>query len=166
VSLKEKLTSQYLEIINLVKQAFEIARKMGIKNLLQPGLVKEMIIAEILGHLLVTSKRDVDACNPNNPEEKYEYLSCAEGGSGQLDRMFSRPREKREESLYRIRRNKLIYFAIFNKANQIEVLRIYEIEPNKLIEETIRQLDISSNAISHVGFSEAWAKNNGKLIHP
>ena len=51
------------------------------------------------------------------PLLKYEYLFCYEGGSGQLDRMFKEPKEKREESLYRIWRNKKIYFAIFFKNN-------------------------------------------------
>jgi len=34
----------------LVLKAAEMARSVGIANLLQPGLVKEMIIADILGH--------------------------------------------------------------------------------------------------------------------
>jgi hypothetical protein len=75
----------FRKIIELVLKAVELARSIGINNLLQPGLVKEMIIADILGHELIHSKRDADAHAPNNPEEKYEYLSCKEGGSGQLD---------------------------------------------------------------------------------
>lgn len=70
------------QIIQLVVQAQKLALQIGIPNILQPGLVKEMIIAEILGHELIHSKRDADACDPNNPSVKYEYLSCYEGGSG------------------------------------------------------------------------------------
>lgn len=76
------------KIIGLVREAAELARKIGIANLLQPGLVREMIVADILGHDLIHSKRDADAHAANNPDEKYEYLSCKEGGTGQLDRMF------------------------------------------------------------------------------
>lgn len=83
------------KIIKLVIQAQELALKIGIPNILQPGLVKEMIIAETLGHQLIHSKRDADACDPNNPSIKYEYLSCYEGGSGQLDRMFKEPPKKK-----------------------------------------------------------------------
>ena len=78
----------YREIIELVVKASELARTVGIENLLQPGLVKEMIIANILGHELIISKRNADAHDPDDPTILYEYLSCKEGGSGQLDRMF------------------------------------------------------------------------------
>src|SRR5438093_12987091 len=100
-------------IIQLVREAAELAKSVGIPNLLQPGLVKELIIADILGHQPITSKRDADACDPNDPTILYEYLSCKEGGSGQLDRMFKEPLIKREESLLRITRNKKFYFAVF-----------------------------------------------------
>lgn len=71
-------------IIGLVAQAAQLAKSVGIQNLLQPGLVKEMIIADILGHTLITGKRDSDAHAPDDSNEKYEYLSCKEGGSGQF----------------------------------------------------------------------------------
>lgn len=53
--------SAYHKIIALVREASDLARSIGIPNLLQPGLVKEMIIADILGHELIHSKRDADA---------------------------------------------------------------------------------------------------------
>lgn len=152
-------------IIKLVINAQELALKIGIPNILQPGLVKEMIMAETLGHELIHSKRDADACDPDDPSIKYEYLSCYEGGSGQLDRMFKEPQEEREKSLYRIWRNKKIYLAIFLKSNPLKIKVIYEIEPKVLVKQTERQLDRSRNAISHVGFSENWAIDNGKVVY-
>ncbi|MCM8821585.1 MAG: hypothetical protein NC831_02060 [Candidatus Omnitrophica bacterium] len=153
------------EIIRLVKRAQELALQVGIPNILQPGLVKEMIVSEILGHEVIASKRDADARDRNNPNIKYEYLTCYEGGTGQLDRMFKEPADKRAESLLRITRNKMIYLAIFYKKDPLRVKIIYEIEPRVLLKETERQLDRSSNKISHVGFSEEWAKQNGKVIY-
>lgn len=153
------------KIIKLVIQAQELALKIGISNILQPGLVKEMIIAETLGHDLIHSKRDADACDPNDPSIKYEYLSCYEGGSGQLDRMFKEPKGKRDESFLRIWRNHKIFLAIFYKENPLKIKAIYEITPKKLAIETERQLDRSRNAISHVGFTEKWAAENGKLVY-
>ena len=101
------------QIISLARAAQELASSIGIPNLFQPGLVKEMIIADLLDHQVITSKRDADACDPNDPSIKYEYLSsCKEGGSGQLDRMFREPPIKRRESLERIARNKKIYFGV------------------------------------------------------
>ena len=155
----------YRRIIELVLKAADLARSIGINNLLQPGLVKEMIIADILGHELIHSKRDADAHAPNNPSEKFEYLSCKEGGSGQLDRMFKAPAYKRADSISRITRNKKIYFAVFYAENQTKCKVIYEIEPQVLVEETERQLDRSGNEISHVGFSENWASHNGRVVY-
>ncbi len=152
------------EIIRLVIKAQELALSIGIPNLLQPGLVKEMIISEKLGHELITSKRDADARDKNDPAIKYEYLSCYEGGTGQLDRMFKAPLDMRTESLSRITRNKKIYLVIFYKKNPLRIKVIYEIEPNILLKETERQLDRSSNDISHVGFSETWAQSNSRIV--
>lgn len=152
-------------IIELVLKASELARTVGINNLLQPGLVKEMIIADILGHELIYSKRDADAHASGNPNEKYEYLSCKEGGSGQLDRMFKEPPHMRDESLRRIRRNKKVFLAVFYEAIQTKCKIIYEIDPEAVVAETERQLNRSRNAISHVGFSEEWARGNGRVVY-
>ena len=155
----------YRKIVGLVLKAAELARSNGITNLLQPGLVKEMIIADILGHELIHSKRDADARDPNDADVRYEYLTCKEGGTGQLDRMFKEPPEKRAESLHRITRNRKIYCAVFYADNQTKVKTIYELEPNAVVEEAERQLDRSSNVISHVGFSEDWTRRNGKVVY-
>ncbi len=152
-------------IIELVREAAELAKTVGIPNILQPGLVKELIVADILGHQPITSKRDADACDPNDPTILYEYLSCKEGGSGQFDRMFKEPLVKREESLLRITRNKKIYFAVFYAENQTKVKVIYELDPSVVVAEASRQLDRSRNVISHVGFNEAWVSNHGSAVY-
>lgn len=156
----------YREIIRLALKAAQMARSIGISNLFQPGLMKEMIIADILGHELIHSKRQADAHAPNNPDEKYEYLSCKEGGMGQIDHMFREPSDKRAQSLRRITRNAKIYLAVFHKEEQTKCKSIYEIDPQVMVEEAKRKLDRSTNAISHIGFSEDWAKRNGRLVYP
>jgi hypothetical protein len=155
----------YHKIIELVRKAAELARSIGINNLLQPGLVKEMIIADILGHNLIHAKRGADAHTPGKPHEMYEYLSCKEGGSGQLDRMFKTPPEKRKESLERITRNHRICFAVFYETEQTRCKVIYEIIPDILLAEAERQLDRSSNDISHIGFTETWAREHGTIVY-
>ncbi len=157
--------SIYRPILDAVLRATELARAIGIPNLLQPGLVKEMIIADILGHQLIPTKRGADACDPTNPSILYEYLSCKEGGTGQLDRMFKEPLDKRQKSLERVTRNTKIYFVVFYKANQTKVKVIYELEPQVVAEETNRRLDSSKNKISHVAFRESWVKQNGKVVY-
>ena len=154
----------YKEIISLMVRASQLAHSVGIKNILQPGLVKEMIIADILGHVLIFSKRDADAHAVHSVDEKYEYLTCKEGGAGQIDRMVAQPHEKRQASLSRITRNHKIYLAIFYEDNQIRCKRIYEIDALVMAQEAERQLDQSSNVISHISFSESWAQKNGKVV--
>lgn len=155
----------YQKILALVLKAAKLARSAGIPNLFQPGLIKEMIIANQLGHVLIPAKRQADAHDPNDPSRIYEYLSCKEGGSGQFDRMFKQPMDKREKSLDRIRRNAKIYLAVFYQHDQSKIKVIYEIEPNAAVQEANRQLDRSRNAISHVGFPERWACANGTIVY-
>ncbi len=56
----------YRKIIALIQEATDLAATVGILNLLQPGLVKEMIFADILGHTLITTKRHSDACDQDS----------------------------------------------------------------------------------------------------
>ena len=42
---------------------------------------------------------------------------------------------------------------------------IYELKVEDVVAETDRQLDRSTNQISHVGFGEAWAKKNGSVVY-
>lgn len=149
----------------MFQQASKIAReRLNIKNILQPGIIKEIIIAEKLGHKVIGSKHKPDAHDLENESIVYEYLSFQEGGSGQLDRMFKFPKDKRDKSLQRIKRNNKFYFAVFDKNDSLKCLRIYETETEKVLKEAVKQLDRSSNEISHIGFKETWIKNNSKLV--
>ena len=152
------------EIVELIKKAQKIASEHGFFNLLQPGLVKELIIADILGHDVHKTKHEADAHNPNNFDIKYEYLSCFQTGTFQLDRMFKNPENKRKKSLERINRNEAIYCAIFDKKNPLTILEIYEVETEILLQETERQLNESANDISHISFSIRWVKENGDKV--
>jgi hypothetical protein len=38
------------QIISFIRKAQEIASLHGLQNILQPGLVKELVVADILGH--------------------------------------------------------------------------------------------------------------------
>ena len=158
--------ARYGKILALINEAFALARAIGINNLLQPGLVKEMIIADALGHEIIKDKRGPDAHARGKPDVVFEYLSCKEGGRGQLDRMFREPQNKKQESLARITRNSKIYLAVFHADNQIRLKIVYAIAPQKLLREAEKQLRASKNAISHVGIGEEWARQNGEIVYP
>lgn len=156
---------KYGKIIKLVRKAAELAKSAGIDNLLQPGLVKEMIIADILGHELVPSKRREDACDPHDPDIKYEYLSCKKGGTCQMASMYPTPDEKRAQSLERITRNSKFYFAIFDREDQTKCKVIYEVDMQCVKQEATHKMDQSSAATPHVGFSERWAQRHGRVVY-
>lgn len=156
----------YRRIIGLVAQAAELANSIGLPNLLQPGLVKEMIIADILGQTLIASKRDADAHAPNDPNEKYEYLSCVEGGSGQFDRMFKEPADKRARSLHRITRNAKIYLAVFYASDQMKCKEIYELDTAVVAAEATRRLDASANNTLRSVREVGEPQREGRLARP
>jgi hypothetical protein len=153
------------QIINFIRQAQEVAAQHGFKNLLQPGLVKELVVADILGHEVHKTKHKADAFDPAHPARKFEYLSCFGRGTFQLDRMFRSPPEKRSKSLERITRNAAIYCAVFDAESPLDVLVIYEVPVAAMVREAERQLKTSRNEISHVGFTVKWAEQNGRQVY-
>ena len=101
------------QIIENLKKAQEIAsEKFGMNNILQPGIIKELIIANILGHEVITDKDNADAKDKSG--NIFEYLTSIHRPKGdpnagckfQIDRILS-------ESSSRILRNEGFYFGIF-----------------------------------------------------
>lgn len=152
-------------IIDYCRKAQQVAKKHGFKNLFQPGLVKELVIADILGHEVHKTKHEPDACDPQDRTQQFEYLSCFESGTFQLDRMFKSPDKKRQKSLSRIIRNTAIYCAVFEEENPLTVVVIYKVPVESVLKEAEHQLDASSNKISHVGFTIKWAETRGKIVY-
>lgn len=159
-------------IIDLAQQLQDVCSKYGI-NAFQPGAMKELKTAKILNHCWVINKKEADACNDLSKTEMYEYLSGTENGAGQIDRVFkddpSDPiqHEKHLQSMERITRNKWFYLGYTNQdtSRPLDILRIYQVSPDDILEETKRQLDNSINKISHVSFNENFARDHGKLIY-
>lgn len=152
------------DIVALLKQAQDMATKLGYTNLFQPGMAKELIIAAKLGHICHKTKHEADAWDPKDPSKKYEYLSCWEGGTFQLDRMFKYPEDKKERSMSRITRNDSFFCVVFKREAPLEISEIFEIPVPAIVKETERQLAASTNEISHVGFTINWARQNGRKL--
>ncbi|MCC7430545.1 hypothetical protein IT568_06875 [bacterium] len=124
------------------------------------------MLGQILKHEVHKTKHEADAWNPQDKSEKFEYLTCFEKGTFQFDRMFSSPPEKRQKFIERITRNSKIYCAVFEKENPLNVLKIFVISVETVVDEVERQLDNSSNKISHVSLSVKWCEQNGKIVYP
>lgn len=151
------------EIMEKLLDVQELAEKsFGITNILQPGIIKELIMAEILGHKLVPQKDLPDA--KDNEGNFYEYLASINrintktnrGCSFQMDRVTS-------NNLTRVTRNKAFYFGIFR--THLEIDQIWSVDIPNVLNEVQRQLANCKNDIAHVNFLLKWLKSNGKLVY-
>lgn len=152
------------EIMDLLKRTQEIAEdKYGITNILQPGVIKELIMAEILGHGLVPQKDLPDA--QDSEGGFYEYLASIrrvnvktnKGCSFQMDRVT-------RDNLKRVTRNKAFYFGIFK--THLEIEQIWRVDIPVVLSEVQRQLNNCKNDIAHINFLLKWLEANGSLVYP
>jgi hypothetical protein len=152
------------ELIDLLKEAQRIAlEKHGVPNILQPGVIKELMMAEILGHDLIPQKDSADAKDKSG--NTYEYLASIrrvnvatnKGCSFQMDRVTP-------NNLNRVTRNKAFYFGIFK--DHLEVEEIWKVEIPVVLGEVKRQLDKCKNDIAHVNFLLKWLEENGTKVFP
>lgn len=154
--------------LKLAEELQEIGAKHGF-NVFQPGAMKELKMASILKHNWILSKKNADACSNQDENIVYEYLSGTENGAGQIDRVFKDSKyqhEKYHQSMERIERNEAFYLAYTNKdtSRPLDILRIYKLTPEAIRKEADRQLELSTNNISHISFNEAFAKKHGTLV--
>ncbi len=144
------------EILEHIRRAQTLASELGIKNILQPGIVKELVLARLLGHELIPDKAKADARDADG--SLYEYL-CSLGSSNnfQIDRLTA-------ANLDRIRRNRAFFFAFFVDA--LTLGEVFEIDTATVLEEAQRQLGRSKNKISHLNLSGKWVRERGKCVYP
>ena len=152
------------ELVNLLKEAQRIAlEKHRVPNILQPGIIKELMMAEILGHDLIPQKDSADAKDKDG--NCYEYLASIrrvnvirnKGCSFQMDRVTP-------GNLNRVTRNKAFYFGIFK--DHLEVEEIWKVDIPVVLSEVKRQLLKCRNDIAHVNFLLGWLENNGTKVFP
>ena len=140
-----------IDTLNLLKNnnGFE-------QDLLTPGFIKEWLVADILDHDCHKTKHGADAYSKDGTE-KYEYLSCKEGGSFQLDRIHN-------DNLHRITRNDSFFFAQFDKKNGLECKKIWKGETDMVLEEAVKKINSMSESSKHIGFSTKWVSENCELV--
>jgi hypothetical protein len=148
----------------LADELQQLAHSKGYKNIFQPGLMREIIVANILGHIPSGGKRGIDAYDRNNPDLHYEYLA-SNIGIFQMDRMYgyTKSKSQQQQSLDRITRNENFFHILFDKENPLKPLKIWKINTNKVLEEAKQQLSVS--AADHLSFSLPWTEENGTLVY-
>tara|TARA_Y100000310_G_scaffold219139_1_gene220529 strand:+ start:35 stop:505 length:471 start_codon:yes stop_codon:yes gene_type:complete len=148
-----------IEFFDLVTRLNKLKNEMGFtQDLLTPGFIKEVMTGYKLGHYVHRTKHGPDAYNDESETEKYEYLSCKEGGSFQLDRID-------DTNLHRIERNDKFYFASFNNTDGITIEEIYVVDTSIVLSEAKVKISKMSASSKHIGFSLNWVKQNGKIVY-
>ena len=161
------------EMVRLLDELDEERKRLGYsQDLLTPGFLKEVIIGGHLAHYVHREKHGPDAYPDKSQEQAYlksnnrklgqgyvgyEYLSCKEGGSFQLDRIH-------EGNLYRITRNDAFFFALFSKKNSLQAVKIYRVKTDVVLAEAKRKIANMKESSKHIGFGQKWTKEHGKLI--
>jgi len=147
-------------MVELLYALNEEKNKLGYKqDLLTPGFLKEVIIGGHLGHYVHRTKHGPDAYSSEEKNECYEYLSCKNGGSFQIDRID-------ETNLYRISRNDAFFFALFSRENTLKVEKIYRVETADVLEEAKRKISKMKSSSKHLGFGMKWTRQNGRQVWP
>ena len=147
------------EFFNLVTRLNEVKNLMGFEqDLLTPGFIKEVMAGSKLNHYIHKTKHGPDAYSDENLTEAYEYLSCKEGGTFQLDRINGK-------NLHRIKRNDKFYFILFNKDDGITIKEIYIMDTPIVLSEAKVKISKMSKTSNHIGFGLSWVKNNGNLVY-
>ena len=128
------------------------------QDLLTPGFIKEWMVSEILDHNCHKTKHGADAYSKDGLE-KYEYLSCKEGGSFQLDRIH-------EDNLHRVERNNSFFFAQFDKEDGITCREIWSATTEIFLAEVKEKISLSRKESSkHVSISYKWVTENGTRVY-
>ena len=128
------------------------------QDLLTPGFIKEWMVAEILDHDCHKTKHGADAYSKDGTE-KYEYLSCKEGGSFQLDRIH-------EDNLHRVERNDKMFFATFDKEDGITCKEIWSATTETFLAEVKEKISSSRKESSkHISVSQKWVTENGTRVY-
>ena len=127
------------------------------QDLLTPGFIKEWMVSEILDHKCHKTKHGADAYSTDG-KEKYEYLSCKEGGTFQLDIIH-------EDNLHRVKRNDAFFFALFDKKDGLTCKNIWKCTTDKVLEIVKTKIETSRKKSSkHVSISLSWVEQNSEKV--
>lgn len=159
--------SRRRKMIEHLAEACRLAALEGIPNLLRgPGLVQQLVVSDALGHVPCLSWHQGrgDAYAANDPRLRFEYFTALDGRRFQTGLAGAGGRKSRDELRERLLAASRIYLAVFDSKEPLNLLRVYEMEPDVVWAEAARQIDKSANARANVSVSERWAAEHGRRI--
>lgn len=119
------------------------------------GRIGEMLIAEILGHKILTGSKGADAIDDEGNE--YEYLSSLHG-------KFQMTHMTEENSHNKVFRNKAIYCALFE--NPASIQEIWEIEPEDYMKRMNTRRPWPEDQQNNFTVPLKWVREVGERVFP
>ena len=155
-------------LIAHMTEAHRLAALEGIKDVLRPGFLKELIVSDALGHRPCKSWRDGpgDAYDPKNPMLRFEYFCAPEGKRFQAGPVRRSDWNAKKAAYLRFEKATAVYLAVFDLREPLTLLRIYLVEMDAFRAEVNRQVVESKSAVVNASFSERWAATTGRKVFP
>lgn len=155
---------ELIQAANQIVEAVKIFQKYGQSNPLQPGFLKEFVMAQILNHEVVIDKHLADGVSG---DDFFEYLTCSSSAKTQqfaFDGMKNGDDESMNKSLSRISRNKEVIFAVFDGLIPIEMYKVDSSVVYKFVKENLIRRKTSKNNEHTVNIGLNWVKQNCEVI--
>jgi hypothetical protein len=156
------------KILALMSEACRLAVLEGIPDLCRPGVVKQMIVSDALGHESCGAWHygPGDAFDPKDPEKRFEYFITSDGKRFQAGIVRRSDWEAKKSFYVRFEKAAAIFFAVFDTHEPLKLLRVYRVETEAFRAALEQQIAQSKSAIVNSTFAERWVATNGTLVFP
>lgn len=136
------------KITKSLKIICRIASRYGIADVLKPGILKRIVVANHFGHEPVFEK----GFHAQDEEGRYYYLTAWDRNRFQTGMIVKEDIDLMEADFF--------CFVVFDSRSQAQILRAYKVPRDKFLAETIRQISGNKKKRVHVSFTEKWVKRN------
>tara|TARA_B100000674_G_C37813878_1_gene902419 strand:- start:618 stop:1166 length:549 start_codon:yes stop_codon:yes gene_type:complete len=143
------------DFIRHLSNAQEIAiEQFGVSDITLKGRIREIMIAEKLGHSIIVNSKKADA----NDEfgNQFEYLTSLQGN-------FQMTHMTEDNSEAKVLRNKSIYCAQFE--TPVSISEIWEIEPKIYMQKMATRRPWPTDRQNNFTVRINWVRENGRCVY-
>lgn len=147
--------------VHCARELQKVGKLLNIKNVSQPGTIKEGVLVDLFKHKLHITKHEHDAedfpkSHVNSCDRKrYEYFTSLQKYSS-----FDVTRANNNTFPTRMLKNDLIICALFDDEDVTKVLEYYHVLPEVFLEEALKQINRSNTYNITVSIPLKWVKEN------
>lgn len=141
--------------VQSLRTAQEIAKRShGVDDITLKGRIREILIAEILGHKIIVDSMLSDA---RDSKGDYEYLTSLEGN-------FQMTHMTEENSHNKVFRNEAIYCAQFE--DPVTISEIWKIDPKVYMKKMKKRRPWPKDTQNNFTITLDWVKKVGTKVYP